>query len=302
MSVAEILFTRASTDLAHALRAIGDLDATLERLVEQGRAACPDVPVDDDAWARHLLRHLAAEDVRAQLDELRPDGVHLALGCLAADTRALAEFDRRLREVAPRALSRIRLDRVSYDELLQDVRERLLVARPGAELPKLASYSGRGPLEGWLRVTIARAAISALRDRGDEAWRDDEQALLDQAASDDPRLEALKSRCAPVLKSAIEEAIAALPDEDRVLLRLHMVDGLTIDDLAAIYRAHRATTARRLARVRHRIFDGARERAMERLGVEESEFASLMGLMLSKLDVTIVRLLRDPGGASKETA
>lgn len=292
MSLVELLLARAPSELARELSALDELEPALEALTRRGQASWPTVAVGEAAWADHLARHLTPGNIVDQLTAMRAEGVHLSLGCLAGNPHALAEFEGRLRKIARSALAATRLESVQIDEVLQDVRERLLVANDGAELPKLATYSGHGPLEGWLRVVLARAAVSSLRRRRPDARHDDAQALIEHAASDDPQLEALRHRCAPTLAHAIEDAIGALPDRDRVLLRLHMVDGLTIDDLAAVYGAHRATTARRLARVRNQIFRGARERAMKHLGVGESEFASLMGLMLSQLEVTISRLLR----------
>jgi RNA polymerase sigma-70 factor, ECF subfamily len=233
---------------------------------------------------------LRAGEVESYLADFRAPDAHLVLAALAGHSRALATLDARLRGVAPQALSGIRLDRIGLDELLQIVREKLLVAESGS--PKLATYSARGPLDGWLRVTIARTALSILRVKDPEAARsDDAEAIVSRAAEDDPSLEALRRRCAPALKRAIEETLGELPPEERTLLRLHFVDGLTIDDLAVVYQVHRATTARRLAKVRAAIFDAARARAMRELGIGVTEFESLMGAMLSRIDLTLRRYL-----------
>jgi RNA polymerase sigma-70 factor, ECF subfamily len=287
------LVDRVPSELASELQSTPDIEGAIEALVRSARASWAEIHVERDAWADHLARHLVCGDVPGQLAQMRAADVHLALGCLARDPRALAEFDLRLREVAPRALSGVQSRASSLDDLPQDVRERLLVARDGATRPKLATYSGKGPIEGWLRVTIARSALSALRTRqaADPGSDDATSALLELAASDDPQLETLRRRYAPELTGAIQDAISALPEGDRVLLRLNMVDGLSIDDLAIVYGVHRATTARRLARVRHRIFADARARAVDRLNLQQTDFESLMEVMLSKLDITLRHLL-----------
>lgn len=46
------------------------------------------------------------------------------------------------------------------------------------------------------------------------------------------------------MKHAIEDAAAELAPRDRALLRLHLVERASIDDIAALYRVHRATVAR----------------------------------------------------------
>jgi hypothetical protein len=44
---------------------------------------------------------------------------------------------------------------------------------------------------------------------------------------------------------------------------------------------------------RHDVFEGARARAMTALGLDEREFASLMGAVLSAIDLTIGTALAD---------
>lgn len=298
--LAEELVSHADDAVARELRALPELelDAALERLVVAGASAHPDLSLTDAdaAWARHLAAHLAPGDVSGQLASLRADDVHLALACITGIAAAHARLDERLRRVAPQALAGIRVHDTTPDDLLQDVRTKLLVADGGAG--KIASYAGRGPLDGWLRVTLARAALSAARARPMTASaNDDAAALAAIAGTQDPELEALRARAAPVLERAIAEAVDALDDADKTLLKLHFVDGLTMDDLSAMYGAHRATMARRIARARTAVFEDARTRAIASLGGGEAEFDSLVGVVLSALDVTLRRLLEAKSGA-----
>lgn len=309
--LSERLLSATSPAKTEELKRIADLETRLSAIIEQGRAAHPGISVSDDAWLRHLGSRLseAEEPIADVLPTVRSEDVYLAFACLEGVPRALAELDRRLVRAAPQALSGLRLGaNTSVDELLQLVREKLLVGSPqpvsestpasGAVATsgpgKLAQYSGRGPLDGWLRVTLARTALSELRRKDPLAARDDDaSALANVASAADPALDQLRQRSEPALRSAIEAAIAELSAEERALMRLHFVDGLTIDDLASVYAVHRATTARRLARIRGAIFERARAQAMSALGIGETEFESLMGVMLSRLDLTIKRLLND---------
>jgi RNA polymerase sigma-70 factor (ECF subfamily) len=280
-SLLQALNGRVTAELALEL---GGLVGKLDALVARAEAS-DSPPADVEAWAAHLARHLVPGRAKEQLDEMHAADVQLALGCLAGNVVSLAEFEVRVRAVTPRALGKMPLCDLSIDDVLQDVRERLLI-RAGGALPKLATYGGRGPLDGWLRVTIARAAVGALRARDPEAVRREDDAVI-EAAADDPELAALKRKFAPALSRAVHDAVASLPDAERALLRMHLVDGLGIDDLAVIHRAHRATMARRLARVRSMVFEGIKERARAELGIREDELKSLMAVVLSQIDVTI---------------
>jgi RNA polymerase sigma-70 factor (ECF subfamily) len=289
----ELLMAVAPAPVASELVSLARLSEHLDAIVAAGRAAAPDLAVSDAEWAEFLARQLRVGQVAEQLQQMHAADVHLAIAALAGQTAAHAKLDRRLRAVAPQALSGIRLGTVSENDVLQLVRTKLLVGE-GAER-KLASYAGRGPLDGWLRITIARTALSLLRGRASQSMhgpREDEtEVLANVATTDDPQLAALRAQCGPALSSAIEQAALELPEAERTLLRLHFVDGLTIDDLAVVFQTHRATSARRLSRARHALFENARQRAMATLGLDEAQFQSLMGVMLSQLDVTIRRVL-----------
>jgi RNA polymerase sigma-70 factor len=116
--------------------------------------------------------------------------------------------------------------------------------------PKIADYAGRGELVGWLRVTATRKALSLLRKTNREESLDD--VLLDHwpDTGGDPSEQHLRAKYAAELKRAIHQAFADLEVRQRNLLRQHILDELTIDDLARLYRAHRATCARWVADAR----------------------------------------------------
>jgi RNA polymerase sigma-70 factor (ECF subfamily) len=77
-----------------------------------------------------------------------------------------------------------------------------------------------------------------------------------------------------------------------LLLKQHLIYRLTVDQLGALYHLHRATAARRLAKARQALLDGARASLARRLGVPAAELASAMELVASRLEVSIERLLR----------
>ena len=52
-------------------------------------------------------------------------------------------------------------------------------------------------------------------------------------------------------RGAVREAVRRLDRADRHLLREHLLNGLTIDQLGAVLGIHRATAARRIARAEH---------------------------------------------------
>jgi len=213
----------------------------------------------------------------------------------AGDGAALTELDRRFRGELAGALSRVGLTRSEIDEVGQIVRERLFVAAPGRP-PRVLDYGGRGTLVAWFRAVIVRAGIDLRRSRAaapDAPGHDDEPLLALGAASDDPEIESLRSRYGDAFRLALADAVRALPADERNALRLHVAEGLSGEQIAALYGVHRATAARWIVRAREGIADQTRQLLQARLGLPASELESLVRLCQSRLDIG-VSILEDP--------
>jgi serine/threonine protein kinase len=102
----------------------------------------------------------------------------------------------------------------------------------------------------------------------------------------------LRQRYGAAFRAAFAEAMQAVAERDRLLLRQHFLDGLTLEQLAALHRVHRATAARWLARVREEIARETRKRLLEEGRVPQVEHDSLLRLIQSQLDISIRGYLR----------
>src|SRR5262249_39179513 len=95
-------------------------------------------------------------------------------------------------------------------------------------------------------------------------------------------------------RDAFRAAVKALGDDQRLLLRQNVLDGLSIDRLAVFYRVHRATVARRLESARKALLDGTHRMLAARLQVRAEEVESILRLIASQLEVSLPDAL---GGA-----
>ena len=266
------------------------LDAALAALIARGRARFGLATTADAELAARIgasaeLRDAAdpAAAVAALSDELV-----LTAACLAGDRGAQAVLERDYRgQVAALARS---IGGDHADDVVQDVWIRLLVPRGDAP-GRLADYGGAGSLLTWLRVVVAREAVSALRRRRD-AVVDDEVILGKLIASQDPDLALVRARSAAEVKRAFEDAVAALAVRDRNLLRQHILDGLTIDDLGALYRVHRVTAARWLSSAREAVWRATHQQLRARLQLTPSELDSLLGEVRDFIDLSLERVFR----------
>ena len=138
------------------------------------------------------------------------------------------------------------------------------MAPPGAR-PRIGEYAGRGPLQAWVRVAAVRAALDLLRAGGARGGGEVEPEDL---AADvvSPEVDYVKERYRPQFKAAFQDALRALDSEQRNVLRLHVVEGLNIDEIGALFKVHRSTVARWIAAARQQVLAGARNRLRVELG------------------------------------
>jgi len=169
------------------------------------------------------------------------------------------------------------------EDLKQILRTKLFV--DGA----IAEYNGQGSLESWLRVIATRLFIDLGRrkDRARETPADEIEAI----AHDDLALDLVKAEYRGAVATALDQAAHALEAGDRHLLRQHLVAGLSIDQVGAVLGIHRATAARRIARAREQLATKTRELVAAQLKLDDRELAELFGLVVSKLDLSLRRLL-----------
>ncbi|MFV8754189.1 sigma-70 family RNA polymerase sigma factor [Nannocystaceae bacterium ST9] len=264
----------------------------LEDFLARARGELP--RLDEAGFLTWVAGRLDEGEIADRLAALEPADLALAFACRAGDPRAHELFEQRCIAPLDPVLARIDPDPGFVDEIKQLTRTKLLVHTP--ERPaKIDDYLGRGRLAAWVRVVAVREAFSELRrDRHGRARDHDEDLLTELAAEQTgPELAALKGHFGAALREAFEQSLAELAHEQRNLLRLHYLHGLTIDQLGALARIHRASAARRIARARERLLAGIRRRLRLGLGLEAGEFEELIRLVESRIDLSFDRLLAD---------
>jgi RNA polymerase sigma-70 factor (ECF subfamily) len=179
----------------------------------------------------------------------------------------------------------MKLAPAQVEEVQQLVRTRLLVAEPGGR-PKLAEYSGRGELAAWVQAVALRVALNLVR-RPRQQVPFDEQLLPAVGTDRDPELEYARRLYGAEFAEALRQGLSELTPRERNLLRHHHLHGLSLDQLSALYRVHRATIARWLSRARDHLNLATRTQLALRLKLGEHEVESVMRLVPSQLDVSM---------------
>jgi RNA polymerase sigma-70 factor (ECF subfamily) len=111
------------------------------------------------------------------------------------------------------------------------------------------------------------------------------------AATADPELDYFKRRYGGMLREALEAVLSRLPDDQRSVLRLHFVDGLTVRAIGKLYRVNASTITRWIAQARAHIMDETRARLRKQLVVDDRELDSILALVESRIDLTLSRVL-----------
>ena len=252
---------------------------------ERGRVAWPGLELELAVFASHVAR-IGGTDAHAE-------DLYLACACAHGVVGAAALFDQRYITEVPRFIARIDRSPEVAGEIQQVVRALLLVSEVGAR-PRIAEYTGRGPLGAWVRVIATRELLKRRRNVNGRVASDADAAARLVAADPSPEVALIRQRYGVELAGALKAAIAALPERDRGLLKLSIIDELTIDELCGLYDVHRATVARWIVRLKEQIFDGAIAALRSRFALESHEVESLCRAVRSQLDFSLGGWLDEP--------
>ncbi|MDF2695862.1 MAG: putative DNA-binding regulatory protein [Labilithrix sp.] len=255
----------------------------MRRLHGEAITRRPGIDVDETSFAAALAARGDADVHAADL--------LVALGCLKRDPTALGVFEAECVSDARRALARLRLDVAAIEEIVQRVREKTLVGTGSG--PRLASYSARGPLAGWVRAIAVHEAMSTRRAEARRGPHDGTSGIERLPIAEEPELAQIRARYAAPFKAAFSEVLAGLAPRDRNVLRLVYVEGLTADQVGLAYGVHRVSVARWLQQIRGALFTRTKKVLSERLRLAPAEFESVTRMCLSQIDVSLDRLLAD---------
>jgi RNA polymerase sigma-70 factor (ECF subfamily) len=250
----------------------------IDQAVARGRAAWPAVTVPAEALAAFLtdgagLAH--AEDL------------YLACACARGDAAAIGAFEA---QVLPRIAAPLRRIAITDDvvaEVRQRLREHLLVGDP----PRIAEYRGRGPLTAWVRIVAVRMALQLMRRARADERRVEVLGHEPEPPRLDPALELLRARHQGTFRAAFTAALAELTPHQRNLLQLHLLEDLSLAEIATLHGVSKSSAARWLAQARASLDEGIRHRLRAELRLGEPELDSLIVALQSRLDLSVERLL-----------
>jgi RNA polymerase sigma-70 factor (ECF subfamily) len=290
-----VLVVEAATFLAYVdsdrraeVAAIADLDQLLATHLTAGATEWPSLALEPSIYLRHLadkLRERADELADRVIRAMPAADLYLAAGCTSGVPAAIAAFQATVLPVVRPALQKLGLPDAIIDETEQRTSIMILVGDP--DRPAIARYQGRGTLKSWVRSIAVR---TGRRLAGKNETGPHEQIDLAALNVHDPELALLRERYREQAHTALLAAVNALTERQRNVLRQYYLDGLTIDQLAALYRVDRATTARWVIAARTDVLSGVRTHLAAALGANTEEIDSILRLVRSQLELSLRHL------------
>ena len=261
------------------------MEERLQKLIAAARTAWPKLEVPTDEFVSFLVDRLPAGSVG---EDARAPDLYLACACRRGDPRAIAAFQETYFGEIDAAARRAGAGQAIGGDARQNLARILFT---GAS-PAVGGYAGRGDLRGWIRVIAMREVLRLLaRERRELPVASD--SLLDALSpGSDPELAFLKEQHRQDFAEAFREAIFALSEHERTMFQRQVLDGWTLDDFAAHHGVHRATASRWLKAARATVLEETRARLKIRWGATTVEVDSAIGLLSSRFDVSVERVIR----------
>jgi RNA polymerase sigma-70 factor (ECF subfamily) len=250
--------------------------------------------------AKYLPTGANQTEARTFLLTLRVEELALARACSAGSDPAWELFLTRYREKLYQSALRIAREDSAARDLADSLYAELYgtTMRGEQRISKLASFTGRGSLEGWLRTVLAQEFVNRYRRTRRLVSLDEEnEEGIQFGAPEAEPVPAADSR----LESATDAALAALASEDRLVLAAYYLDGRTLAEVARMLGVHESTISRRVDKLakslRKKILAGMVRQGMARRQAEEALEVDVRDL---RIDIRASLTQENPAAAFSE--
>ena len=262
------------------------------------------------AVEKYLLRdepQLANAEIAKFIDELQADDLCLIIACEHGDEKAWNDLVERFTATVRSAARSASSNEDAAEDLAQSIWAELYGLRTrkdGAPASKLAYYSGRGSLAGWLRAVVGQLAVDTFRKQS-RLVQTEEDTDLDRLAHDASLAEgqavlagiptpeeSISNRFAQAdMQQALHKAVQELAGEDRLLVKLYYFDNLRLREAGAVLGVHEATASRRLTRIQTDLRKHVTKTLIDERGWTAAETEKSFAEVAQHLDTDLETLL-----------
>ncbi len=237
--------------------------------------------------AKYLPSGASFHDAIDLFSSLRIEDLALARACAAGHEPAWEIFMARYREKLYDIGAYIAKETSAARELADSLYAELYgtKTREGERVSKLASYTGRGSLEGWLRTVMAQEFVNRYRrQRRLVSLEEETEDGKEFAAKEAEPMIAVDAR----VEAATDEILSQLRPEDRFVLASYYLDGRTLAEIARTLGVHESTISRRVDKlaksVRKQILSALVRKGLSRRQAEDALDVDVRDLRLNFQD------------------
>ena len=262
------------------------------------------------AVEKYLLRddpNTPRDAIAKFIDDMQADDLCLIIACERGDESAWTDLVERFTATVRSAARSASSNEDAAEDLAQSIWAELYGLRArkdGMPASKLAYYSGRGSLAGWLRAVVAQLAVDTFRKQS-RLVQTEEDTDLDRLARD-ARIgegqavvagiptpeESISNRFAQTdLQQALSTSVQELSAEDRLLVKLYYFDNLRLREAGAVLGVHEATASRRLTRIQTDLRKRVTRILMDERGWTQSETETSFAELAQHLDTDLEAVL-----------
>jgi RNA polymerase sigma-70 factor (ECF subfamily) len=235
----------------------------------------------------------------------------LIIACERGDESAWTDLVERFTVTVRSAARSASANEDAAEELAQSIWAELYGLRArkdGMPASKLAYYSGRGSLAGWLRAVVAQLAVDTFRKQS-RLVQTEEDTDLDRLAQDSHLAEgqavlagipnpeeSMSNRYAQTdIQQALTKSVRELLAEDRLLVKLYYFDNLRLREAGAVLGVHEATASRRLTRIQTDLRKRVTRILIDERGWTQSETEKSFAELAQHLDTDLEAVLSKEG-------
>ena len=266
------------------------------------------------AVEKYLLRddpNTRGAEIARFIDDMQADDLCLIIACERGDENAWTDLVERFTPTVRSAARSASSNEDAAEDLAQSIWAELYGLRTrkdGMPASKLAYYSGRGSLAGWLRAVVAQLAVDTFRKQS-RLVQTEEDTDLDRLARDAQVVEgqavlagipnpeeSMSNRFAQTdMQQALSESVQELPAEDRLLVKLYYFDNLRLREAGAVLGVHEATASRRLTRIQTGLRKRVTKILIDECGWTQSETEKSFAELAQHLDTDLEAVLSKEG-------
>lgn len=288
------------------------LSQLMARAADVRGLAADDVrPRVETALGKYLLNDDSDADrnaIKSFVDEIRADDLCLIIACERGDEAAweylVTNFDATVKSAARKITS----NNEDAEDLASSIWAELYGLRQDADgnkKSKLAYYSGRGSLAGWLRAVVSQLAIDEYRKQSRfvqiEENREFENLAEDASNhsgndrvihhADNPEEQLSNESASRDVSLALKHAMDSLEAEDRLVMKLYYFDDLKLKEIGAMFGYHEATASRKLVRIQNEVRKSVEKKLRTDHGWSETEVKRYLSETASKLGISVEKLV-----------